>query len=406
MWYLKVNGKNYTNSRITVYICQSLKVKMPRSVHRERWLNGKKKGVIVQDPLPGIYVYYQYFNLQGSENEYCRKGFIANLKIYDWDEKIVLRHEDTMPFSVEDRLAVLDKTQLNISPTHGLYSNPTGEIEDYLDRAIQSPLLTVEDYQGIRNVLGVIHDARVIRQVVDLLKDKQIILADGHHRYESSLQYRLQQAQRNPHHSGKEGYNYHLMYFTNTESNDLRILPTHRIVKNLEFFDENELLKKLENYFFITPIEEAYETNEVILGKKWSFGLLFRDKTFKIRLKPEMMKTIERKFPGAVSELDLTVMHHFIIEKCLDIPYSEQKKSRNLLFERNFSKCLSKVVAGNAQCAIITREIPIHTVKEVSQSGCILPQKSTCFYPKVICGFLFGSIKDGDLHSFFDDAFR
>ncbi|GAB4236941.1 MAG: DUF1015 domain-containing protein [Ekhidna sp.] len=368
----------------------------------EQW---KKQGIIKQDDLPSIYVYYQHFSLHGSDKEFVRKGFIANLRVYDWDEKVLLRHENTMPFSVEERMEVLHKTQMNVSPTHGLYTDPTYEIEGYLDHAMHDPLYETEDYQGVRDVLAVIHDAKVIRRIIEIIKDKQIILADGHHRYESSLLYQKKRKAENPEHTGDEGYNYHLMYFTNTEADDLRILPTHRVITNLTDFDEDALLNKLEDYFFIKPIEEAYDVNDVILGKKWAFGLLLKDRTFKVRLKPELIDAIEWDFPQSIKELDLTVMHYFIIDKCLGIKGKDQRGNKNIAYQRNFARCLSEVAQGNAQCALITKEISTDTVKEVCYSGFTLPQKSTYFYPKVICGFLFGSIKEDEFTSFFDEAF-
>ena len=371
-----------------------------------RLIQWKRDGIIKQDELPAIYVYYQYFTLPGSDKERIRKGFIANLRIYDWPEKVLLRHENTMPFSVNDRMEILDHTQLNVSPTHGLYTDPNHEIEKYLDEAMMDPLYETEDYQGVRDVFSVIHDVKIIKRIMEILEDKQIILADGHHRYEGSLLYQKERAKNNPNHTGKEGYNYHLMYFTNTEADDLRILPTHRVVHGLENFSKEGLLKKLDEYFFIKPIAEAYDVNEVILGKQWAFGLLIGDEAYKIRLKPEMIDTISWDFPRTIKELDLTVMHYFVFEKCLGILGKEQRGSKNLTFERNFAKCLKSVIQGEAQCAIITKDISIETVKEVCYSGYTLPQKSTYFYPKVICGFLFGTIKEDEFNSFFDEAFQ
>ncbi|WP_370090410.1 DUF1015 domain-containing protein [Ekhidna sp.] len=389
----------------------SIHLSVPRgedSIHgaAKRLINWKKDGIIIQDELPAIYVYYQYFTLPGSDRERIRKGFVANLRVYDWDEKVLLRHENTMPFSVNDRMDILDRTQLNVSPTHGLYTDPTHEIEEYLDEAMVDPLYETEDYQGVRDVFGIIHDVKIIRRIMDIIADKQIILADGHHRYEGSLLYQKEQAQKNPNHTGDEGYNFHLMYFTNTESDDLRILPTHRMVHGLENFSKKELLKKLDEYFYIKPIEEATDVNEVILGKQWAFGLLIGDEAYKIRLKPEKINTISWDFPDTIKQLDLTVMHYFVFEKCLGIKGKDQRGSKNLTFERNFTKCLQSVIKNEAQCAIITKEISIETVKEVCYSGYTLPQKSTYFYPKVICGFLFGSIKADEFNSFFDEAFQ
>ncbi len=358
----------------------------------------KKEGIIQQDEVPGIYVYFQYFNLPNSDKEYCRKGFVANMRIYDWDEKVLLRHENTMPHSVEDRIEVLDSSQMNISPTHGLYTDDSHEIEKYLDESMQAPLYEVEDYQGVRDVLSVIRDEKVIGRILDIIKDKQIILADGHHRYEGSLLYMKNRQSQNPQHTGDEGYNFHMMYFTNTESDDLRILPTHRLVSGLPSFEKGTFLEKIADYFTIREIENQSDLAEIILGKKYAFGLMIGEDAYKVRLKEGLETTIDWKFPQEIKELELTVLHYFIIEKCLGILGKDQRSSRNLGFERNFTECLSKAKNGDVQLAIVTQGVPVETVKKVCYSGFTLPQKSTYFYPKVICGFLFGSIHPDEFH--------
>lgn len=357
----------------------------------------KAEGVIEQDPIPGIYVYYQHFSLPGSSKSYIRKGFISFIEATDWGkpDSVILRHENTIPHSVSDRVDVLRATELNVSPTHGLYFDPSFELEKYMDESQLNPIYETEDYQGVKDVLSVIHDRAVIQKFIDKLGLEKIILADGHHRLESSIQYRQEMMQQNGH-TGEEGYNYHLMYLTNGEADDLRILPTHRLISGIENFSREEFLKKLEPYFFFKPIENPYDIEEIILGKQWAFGLLFDDETIKVRLKPEAISLMEWKFPEVVKTLDLTVMHYFIIEKALGIPGKEQRGSRNITFERNFATCLTKTIKKEAQFAIITKEINMETVKQVCTSGYTLPQKSTYFYPKVICGYLFGSIKEDE----------
>jgi uncharacterized protein (DUF1015 family) len=359
----------------------------------------KRKGTIVQDKLPAIYVYYQYFKLAGSEREYCRKGFIANIRIYDWPEKVILRHENTIPKSVNDRIELLEKTELNVAPTHGLYTDASHTLEKYMDEAIADPFYDCEDYQGVRDVLGVIHDADVIQKFIDLVKDKTIILADGHHRYEGSLIYKKKRALENPNHTGREGYNFHLMYLTNTESDDLRILPTHRLIQGLADFDEDRIAEKLKEDFDVREIEDADTLNEIIVGKKWAFGILMKNKTLKVKLKPDAIHRMTWHFPQEVKELDLTVLHYFIIEKVLGIPGKKHRASEHLLFDRSFSDCLAKVIKGEVQMAIITQEVSIEQVKSVCKSGYTMPQKSTYFYPKVVCGFLFGSIKEDEFQT-------
>ncbi|MBX2966423.1 MAG: DUF1015 domain-containing protein [Cyclobacteriaceae bacterium] len=358
----------------------------------------KAEGVLVQDNLPAIYVYYQYFKLAGSTREYCRKGFVCHIRTYDWDEGVILRHENTIPKAVNDRVELLEKTQLHVSPTHGLYTDEQHQLEKLMDEAVQFPIYETEDYQGVRDVLAVIHDAAVIEKFMGVIRDKKIILADGHHRYESSLVLKNNMKRITPHHTGNEGHNFHLMYLTNTESDDLRILPTHRLISGLKNIDERTILKKLEEDFIIKPVEDADTLNEIILGKPWAFGLMFAENTYKVRLKPEALSTLQWSFPEDVKKLDLTVMHYFIIEKALGIPGKEQRQSEHIQFDRSFSDCLQKVLKQEAQLAIITNEVSIDDVKKVCASGATMPQKSTYFYPKVICGFLFSSIREDEFN--------
>ncbi|MDX5442392.1 MAG: DUF1015 domain-containing protein [Hymenobacteraceae bacterium] len=365
----------------------------------------KEKGIIKQDMLPGIYVYYQYFRLPGSKKEYCRKGFICHIVATDWPEKVILRHENTIHTAVNDRIELLEKTQLNTSPTHGLYTDPDFILEQYMDESMQQPLYETEDYQGVRDVLAVIHDAEVIKQFMKVLQNKQVLLADGHHRYEGSLQYRKKMMAQNPEHTGNEAYNFHLMYLTNTESDDLRILPTHRLLKSRSLSDE-EFLEKLAPYFVVTPKEDPFELNEVIVGKPWAFGLYLSGNAYKLRLKPEQHDLIDWQVPSEVKDLDLTVMHYFIFEKVLGISREEQRDYAGLSYVRNFTECISKVNSGDARLALITNEVSMEQVKRVCYSGAIMPQKSTFFYPKVICGFLFSSIKQHEFESQVDTCFQ
>jgi uncharacterized protein (DUF1015 family) len=356
----------------------------------------KKKGILLQDRLPGIYVYYQYFKLAGATKEYCRKGFVCHIRAYDFDKKVILHHENTIPKAVNDRIELLEKTELHASPTHGLYTDPHFELEKYMDEAIQSPLYETEDYQGVRDVLAVIHDMAIIQKFIHAIENKTIILADGHHRYESSITLKRKKILSNPKHTGKEGYNFHLMYLTNTEADDLRILPTHRLIRGLAHFDIEEVKTKLELYFDIKSFEDADTVHEAIVGKKWAFGILMGDQCLKVRLKPEAFEKMSWPFPKEIKELDLTVLHYFIIEKVLGIAGKDQRASENISFDRGFGDCVAKVLKGEAQMAIITQGVSIEEVKRVCHSGYTMPQKSTYFYPKVIAGFLFSSITESE----------
>jgi uncharacterized protein (DUF1015 family) len=324
------------------------------------------------------------------------------IKAYDWSEEVVLRHENTIPDAVNDRIELLQETLLNVSATHGLYTDAMFELEAYMDEALLRPIYVSEDYQGVKEVLGCIQDAVVIKKFIQKLKGQQIILADGHHRYEGSLVYRKQSRLANNAHNGTEAYNYHMMYLTNMESQDLRILPTHRLIDGLQDFNPDEFIRKAEEYFQVIPQENPYDVPEIILGKTWAFGVLIGEKAYKLRLKPEVHAQISWQFPEVVKALDLTVMHYFIIEKILGIPGKSQRSSSHIRFNRNFSQCLDQVHKGQAQLALITNEVSIEEVKGVCASGFTMPQKSTYFYPKTICGFVFASIQENEFTLPFD----
>lgn len=369
----------------------------PADAARLRLQEWQQSGVLRQDELPGIYAYYQYFRLPGSTREYCRKGFMCHIRAYDWAEDVVLRHENTLPAAVNDRAELLAYTEFQTSATHGLYRDDDFELERYLDEAILTPLYqTEEDYQGARDVLAVIQDAAVIKRFQQVLAARQVILADGHHRYEGSLAYRQARQAAEPAATGQEGWNFHLMYLTNSAADDLRILPTHRLLLELpNGLSNEELLARLEAYFLVMPKEDPYDLPELIAGKPWAFGLyLGEGQTYKLRLRPEVHAQLDWDTTPEVKALDLTVLHFFVLEKVLGIVGPDaQRQWPGVAYVRNFPECLQRVDHGEARAAFITSEVTMDEVERVCHSGAVMPPKSTFFYPKTIGGFLFSSIR-------------
>jgi len=381
----------------------------PAAAALERLRHWQAEGVLRQDELPGIYAYYQYFRLPGSTREYCRKGFMCHIRAYDWDENVVLRHENTLPASVNDRAELLARTQFQTSATHGLYRDEDFELETYLDEAMRSPLLeTEEDYQGARDVLAVIQDASIIRRFQQVLAARQVILADGHHRYEGSLAYRqAREIAAEGHFTGQEPWNYHLMYLTNAAADDLRILPTHRLLLELpENLSETELLARLEPYFTVLPMADASNLPEIIAGKRWAFGLYINGQAYKIRLRPEVHPQLNWTTTDQVKDLDLTVLHFFVLEKALGIVGPDAQRTwPGVAYVRNFTECLQRVDRGEARAALIVNEVSMAEVEAVCHSGAVMPPKSTFFYPKTIGGFLFSSIADEGASNVFAEFF-
>jgi uncharacterized protein (DUF1015 family) len=381
----------------------------PAAAALARLREWQANGELRQDALPGIYAYYQYFRLPGSTREYCRKGFMCHIRAYDWAEEVVLRHENTLPASVNDRAELLARTQFQTSATHGLYRDEDFELETYLDEAMHSPLCqTEEDYQGARDVLAVIQDAAIMRHFQEVLSARQVILADGHHRYEGSLMYRHARLAANPAATGREPWNYHLMYLTNAAADDLRILPTHRLLLELPVgLSDAQLLARLEPYFTVLPKDDANDLPEIIAGKQWAFGLYLGGQAYKIRLRPEVHAELNWDTTLEVKNLDLTVLHFFVLEKVLGIVGPDAQRAwTGVAYVRNFAECLQRVDRGEARAAFIVNEVSMAEVEAVCHSGAVMPPKSTFFYPKTIGGFLFSSIADEEAGNQFDQHFQ
>jgi uncharacterized protein (DUF1015 family) len=364
----------------------------------------KEKGIIQQDLIPGIYVYYQYFRQPGEQKERCRKGFIIQVKAYDWQEKQILRHENTIVSAVNDRVELLKAAQIQASPTHGLYEDAKFELEPFMDAAIESPIYELEDYQGVREVLAVIHDAKVISKFVDFIASKQLILADGHHRLEGAIAYKHAMEGQFPDEKWK-AHDYHLMYLTNALGKDLKILPTHRLFYGLEMGKE-EFLEKLRCWFDVKKFNDPDELGSYAFHVPKTYGLVIGDESYFIKLKEEKFQELNLKLPEVLQELDLVALHEVLFHRILGLTLEDQRNSENIAYERNFSRCIQEVRSQKATFAIITRELQIEQVLKVCHSGHLMPQKSTYFYPKALGGLLFASVNQEEFNYPYDAFFN
>ena len=365
-----------------------------------RW---KAEGVLVQDDVPGIYVYYQYFRLPGEQEERCRKGFIAQIKATPWEENMILRHENTIVSAVHDRVDLLRATEIQASPTHGLYEDVNQELEPWMDQAMEHPLYELEDYQGVREVLARITDSAIIAKFLKTLSDKKVVLADGHHRLEAGIAYR-QEREKDFKDTKWIASEYHLMYLTNVQGNHLEILPTHRLYYGKEL-SKVDFFKQLEDWFEIRPLGEAEELSTYTFQRKWSFGLVWEESSYVIKFRQEKFDQVAPNLPEVLRQLDLVLLHDLLFDKILGLSPEQQRSSDLLAFERNFSRCIQEVKGGKATFAIITREIELSQVMEVCRSGQVMPQKSTYFYPKALGGLLFGTVNQNEFDYDYDQFF-
>jgi uncharacterized protein (DUF1015 family) len=386
----------------------AIHVAWPRSTAHatDRVMQWRKHGVLVQDPLPAIYPYYQRFTLYGARESFLRKGFICLVKLNDKPaDPDILVHEDIIPSALASRVDLMEQTLLNLAPAHGLYTDPDHTLERIMDPYMQAPLTQMVDFTGVENTLGMIQNRQALQQFAALLKDKKIVLADGHHRLAAAQELH----RRKP---DQQTARYLLMYLSNAAAGDNRILAFHRLV-NLNkhilgrTFDRVAFLDKLRPFFHIKPFTDRSPVYEQVEGHKRTFALIFKDAQYVLALRPEV--DAERDtllpLPPSVKRLDYTLLHYFILDRALGLPYTEQQNSPALSYWKDFSKARDGALHKDNHMAIIVNAVSMDELLAVTHDHARMPQKSTYFFPKVLCGLLYASVNDADNASAFDTSF-
>jgi uncharacterized protein (DUF1015 family) len=394
--------------------CNSIHLSVPQTDDSalQKLQEWKSRGILRQDPLPGIYVYYQEFSLFGEDKKYVRKGFISLVRMQQPGQNSgteIIQHEGTLSASVAERTRLLEKTLLNTAPTHGLYEDPEFELEKIMDLYMEHPVYQYIDYQGVINKMAVIQDRRDILRFQSSLACKKVYLADGHHRLGSSIALRdkwLTEGKSLPEDSF---VHYHMMYLTNLCGDDLRILPIHRL-----FFlkdgtrNPNPILARLREYFEVeditfdrTPIYNAVQSHH------HAFGMVMGSLQFLLKLRADVdpVALNDLPLPSVIKELDYTILHYFVFDKCLGLSYEVQHASDAIKYLKDYGLAVKQAVTWPDRIAFITPGTQMDQMLRVCETGQLMPQKSTYFYPKVVCGMAFASIDDNENNSPFDFGF-
>ena len=372
----------------------SIHVSVPQSQAQavEKLLAWKRESVLLQDEMPAIYVYFQHFHLPNEEKSYTRRGFLCMLQIEETENNKMIGHENTLVSSVNERVHFLEKTGMNFIPTHSLYEDTSFELEEMMEAYMQTPLLEYEDLQQVTHSFAAMTKPEDIAFFQQVLKDKVLYLADGHHRWESAKAYR-KQLQEAGLLAEKDGSNYHFTYLTNLCADDLRILPTHRIWRPAIDGGIEKWLQNIDTYFTITDISGSpTPLYEYLREKKYAFGLLHKEYEYVIELRKELNPRlhISLPFPNEVKELSYTVLHYFVFEKVGFIPYRRQPNSPSLRYEKSYSQALRE--AGKGAYSFICTEVSLPEMIAICHAGAMMPPKATYFYPKVVCGWVFAEI--------------
>lgn len=363
--------------------------------HLKTW---RKRGVFTQDP-PSIYAYSQIFSVPGNTQKLERSGFIAAGRVYDYAENVVYRHEQTLAKPKSDRLNLLRATHAHCGQIFVLYSDPAQTIDSLLFGE-QREWQEVSDEFGVLHRLRRVDDPATLNIVTTEMADRKLIIADGHHRYETALNFKKEAATSDCAWLRNNAEKV-MMTFVNMDSPGLVILPTHRVVFGLQQFDTASFLESARQWYHVSDIGSA-TTQETVakLAEAGKTGIAFVAATksgrFLLRAQPGSFEKIPSDFSARQRRLDVVHLHSLFLEQILGITRQQITEQSHVRYLRSAEDVLYSVQGdSDANVAFLMNPVSIEQVREIAFAGEVLPQKSTDFYPKLLSGLTIFSLEEG-----------
>ena len=368
----------------------------------QKWL---EEEILVRDDSPSIYLLEQEYELRsdmfgevasgGKGKIIKRRGFIALAQLEDFSKGIVRPHEGTMAEPKIDRLNLLRACRANFSQIFTTYEDSENRMDRlWKDKRNETPLIALINEGNIRHRLWRIDDDKSVNWIVEGMRDKELFIADGHHRYESALEYRNELMKSTPAHTARAGYNYVMSYFANMENGGLKILPVHRGIRSFEGFDRKGLIVEVGKYFDIKMFNNLKELLDEMRNQKAKhrIGMYVGGSEFYLLgLKDERItKGLIKGRAEIFCELDVAILHVLIIEKVLGIsPESQQ----SITYSEKINEMVTKVRDGSHCVAFFLRPVKVSEFKAIVEAGEVMPKKSTYFYPKLLSGLVINKIE-------------
>ena len=369
--------------------------------HFRTW---REQGVLVQRPKPALYAYFQEFNVPGEPGSphLVRKGFIGLGKLEDYSSGVVFRHEQTLSGPKADRLDLLRATRAHFGQIFMLYSDPRRHVDCLLDQVAKGPAFArVEDDYGTIHTLWDIEDPGQVEAIQERMRDRKLIIADGHHRYETALNFQRECQSGRPH-NGSEACSHVMMTFINMDSEGIAVLPTHRIVSGVPEFSRAGFLSRAARYFagreypYSRPEQRAEvmqklqaDMAEAAAEGQTAIGAVFHGHDgfclLQLREAAKSAPVLQELSPPERS-LDVNILHRIAFGLCLGMDEESVRKEKFLTYVREFEEGAENVFQGKAQACFFLNPVKMQQVSEVALVGKLLPQKSTDFYPKLLSG--------------------
>jgi uncharacterized protein (DUF1015 family) len=357
-----------------------------------------QRGVLRQDSTPSIYVYSQRFTPPGSSTERERRGFIALGRIEDYSAGVVFRHEQTLAKPKADRLDLLRATRAHFGQIFMVYED-SGHVESLLAIDGNSDISVADEY-GVVHRVWQVSDPGVIDSIRTAMANKKLIIADGHHRYETALTYRNERraAESSPPAPNPDAWphDFVMMTFVNMSSSGLLILPTHRLVHGLRSFSEEKFRNSARAFFDIDEVDAAIDARSAtaILRESGRAG------TSILAVTANRAFLLHHPDPSAAAQvfaglslrqesLDVVQLHKCLLERVLNLSEESIRNQENISYIRDASEALSQIRdagGSRANIAFLMNPCRMTQVRDIAFAGEVMPQKSTDFYPKLLSG--------------------
>lgn len=360
----------------------------------QQWIQQR---ALISEGEPAIYPYVQEYSVPGEpSNHKQRRGFVALLRLEEYSAGVVHRHEETLSGPKADRMELLKATRCNFGQIFMLYSDPKGEIEGLLQPQTESkPWQQVTDEYSSTHSMWRVSDPQLLEKVINTMRPRKLVIADGHHRYETSLSYARQRRQDEPE---DDRANYIMATFVPVESNGLLVLPTHRVVHSLPGFNWEQLCTQAAPFFQVqkldcsgTAAQDAHRIRQALeqAGREHPTLAVYAGKDhaalFSLLEDANLTGTLG-EFPETQQKLDVVLLHGLVLEKVMSIDRQAVREQKHLRYIREFEQAIEEVNSRRAQVAFLMNATPVQAICDNAYAGLPLPQKSTDFYPKLLSG--------------------
>lgn len=363
------------------------------------WL---EEGYLAREGKPAFYLYEQEFSINGQRK--VRRGLFTGFHLEPWYESSMFPHEATFPKPKSDRLALMKACKANFSPVYSLSSTEKAhEFGNLLkELAVVPPTVETTDEFGETHRLWVLDDQEAIRRIEDTLAKAKLVIADGHHRYETALAYRDEQIAAGGATSGEEPYDYVLMMIVDKEDPGLVILPTHRSLRGLNEADMAKLREQIDSYFDVQvvdagPGKAGAALDSVMfalenLPRKHVFAAagLAPDELWVLVPKPgvDFDKVMPQEKAAAWRGLDIAIMHQLLLDPVLESKGKNLSPDEGVGYTRDPDEALEGIQSGKYQAALFVRATEVQQIIDVALAREKMPEKSTYFQPKIPTGLV------------------